>query len=335
MREDREVESVGASDVRLSEERLRLATMFPALVLAEVDCDLRYTWIRNPHPDFDPGQVLGKTDDELDPSPEIQRLVDMKREVIDTGKALHREWFVDRSDGRHYYDFHLRPHVDESGGLTGVLTAALDLTEQKRAEARLERELQEKEQLLTVLREKDAAIRQAYVNVIGAVTGGKLLLMAIDEIEHVFGEPVDDERPVAPGGLGEAIEWLQVALPREFPEMDDITLLVDPAGEALANAVKHAGGGTYQLYRKDGLAQFRVTDHGPGIDFERLPRATLQAGYSSVGTLGLGFDLMLRKCERVLLATQPGLTTVGLEVRGTSSGGARDTDVTRASGLSV
>lgn len=314
MRTTPDVETTPSS-VQLSEERLRLATMFPALVLAEVNRELRYVWIRNPHPDFDPAQVLGRRDDELDPSPEIHRLVEMKREVLETGRPLHRDWSVDRSDGRHYYDFHLMPHFDEEGVVVGVLTAALDLTEQKRAEVRLEEQLQANERLLSALREKDAAIRQAYVNVIDAVTGGKLLLMSSDEIEHVLGEPVGGEREVKPGGLGEAIDWLQATLPGEFPDLKDITQLVDPAGEALTNAVKHAGGGRYQLHRNDGVAQFRVTDHGPGIDFSHLPKATLQAGYSSAGTLGLGFDLMLRRCERVLLSAEPGHTTVVLEVR--------------------
>jgi anti-sigma regulatory factor (Ser/Thr protein kinase) len=316
MREDREGKpDATRTAVQESEERLRLATMFPALVLAEVDRELRYVWIRNPHPDFDPAQVLGRTDEELDSSPEIQRLAEMKQEVIETGRALHKEWFIDRSDGRHYYDFHLRPHLDEKGVVTGVLTAALDLTEQKRAEARLEKELQENERLMDALREKDSAIRQAYVDVIDAVTGGKLLFMSPDEIEQALGLPVEDEQQLVPGGLGEAIEWLQTTVPREFPEMSDITPLVDPAGEALTNAVKHAGGGEYQLYRKGDVAQFRVSDHGPGIDFVHLPKATLEAGYSSIGTLGLGFDLMLKRCERVLLSTQPQNTTLVLEVR--------------------
>ena len=190
--------------------------------------------------------------------------------------------------------------------------AAMRGTERLRMSLRREREEREVQERL---REKDATIRRAYVEVIDAVTGGKLLLMTLDEIEHALGEPVDAEREIRPGELGGAIEWLRRTLAREFPALGDSMLLIDPAGEALTNAVKHAGGGTCRLYRKNHSIQFRVTDHGPGIDFAHLPKATLQAGYSTVGTLGRGFDVMLRRCDRVLLSTQPGNTTVVLEVR--------------------
>jgi hypothetical protein len=38
------------------------------IVPSQFDIDLRYCWIYNPHPDFEPGSVIGKRDDELDNS---------------------------------------------------------------------------------------------------------------------------------------------------------------------------------------------------------------------------------------------------------------------------
>lgn len=43
--------------------RRALATL--GAVVAEVDRELRYLWIDNPHPDFDSGALIGKRDDEL------------------------------------------------------------------------------------------------------------------------------------------------------------------------------------------------------------------------------------------------------------------------------
>lgn len=194
-----------------------------------------------------------------------------------------------------------------------VLSAiAMRGTERLRATLGLEREQREAQEHL---REKDVAIRRAYSGVIEAVTGGRLLLVTPEEAASALGTPIAEERTVAAGGLGEAIAWLRDVLGRESVRMEDSSLLIDPAGEALANAVKHAGGGTYGLYKTSNRIQFRVTDHGPGIDFENLPKATLVAGFSTVGTLGHGFDIMLKRCDRVLLSTQPGETTVILELR--------------------
>jgi len=57
-----------------------------------------------------------------------------------------------------------------------------------------------------------------------------------------------------------------------------------------------------------------VTDRGPGIDFRTLPKATLTPGFSTAASLGMGFTIMLHLCERVLLSTQPGHTSVVLEL---------------------
>lgn len=170
------------------------------------------------------------------------------------------------------------------------------------------------EQLAEEVREKDAAIRRAYVDVIDAVTGGKLLLMTPDEIDQVLGVPVSGEREVVSGGMGSWIEWLEEMLATNFPDIPTSIAFRDACAEAMTNAVKHAGGGNCQLYRRETHVQFRVSDSGGGIDFAHLPKATLQPGYSSVGTLGIGFSAMLKDCERVRLATGQDGTTVVLEV---------------------
>ena len=59
--------------------------------------------------------------------------------------------------------------------------------------------------------------------------------------------------------------------------------------------------------------QVRIEDFGSGIDLETLPRATLERGYSSRGSLGHGFWMMLRTCDRIWLLTGSGGTTVVLE----------------------
>ncbi len=115
-----------------AEERFRLAASVPSIVMAEVDAQLRYVWIHNP-PDFDAAQVIGKRDDELDPSEDAKLLVEWKRMVLATGLPRRCEWSIRRPDGIHYYDLHLRPRLDGNGRTVGITSVAIDITERRRA----------------------------------------------------------------------------------------------------------------------------------------------------------------------------------------------------------
>ena len=180
--------------------------------------------------------------------------------------------------------------------------AAVDITEVRRAER--------------ALRRQDEQLRLAYVDVIGAVTGGKLILLTEESLLEQLGSPLDQPGAVAaPRELAAARHAVSRAAAARYPQWADLTDLVTPLCEALANAVKHAGGGTYQLFELDGRLQVVVHDDGPGIDFRTLPKATLTAGFSTAGTLGVGFTIMLQMADRVLLSTQPGSTRIVLELQ--------------------
>jgi anti-sigma regulatory factor (Ser/Thr protein kinase) len=81
------------------------------------------------------------------------------------------------------------------------------------------------------------------------------------------------------------------------------------------NAVVHGGGGTATLFGdvEAGRVQVWVEDAGKGIDLGLLPRATLERGFSSAGTLGQGFWMMIQTCDRLFLLTGPQGTTLVLE----------------------
>lgn len=89
--------------------------------------------------------------------------------------------------------------------------------------------------------------------------------------------------------------------------------LVTAASEAAMNAVVHGGGGRGRVLSCGTAVQVWVVDSGKGIDAERLPRATLERGYTTAGTLGLGMKLMLDTVDRVSLMTGSGGTTLVLE----------------------
>jgi PAS domain S-box-containing protein len=124
-------------ELRIREERYRVAaTNFPA-VYAQTDNELRYRWIHHPHPDFKVDEIIGKRDDEIEDSEYARRLVALKQKVLESGVGLREEISFLRTDGLHTYDIFIEPYCDDQGIITGVTTAALDITERTRTEEEL------------------------------------------------------------------------------------------------------------------------------------------------------------------------------------------------------
>jgi len=179
--------------------------------------------------------------------------------------------------------------------------SAMDVTDVRRAEQ--------------ALRRQEEGIRQAYVDVLDAVTGGKLILLTEEALAGELGQPLSDLMTISsPEQLSEARRLVVACAELRYPGQIDQADLLSPVGEALDNALKHAQGGTYQVFAGDGCLKVAIIDAGPGIDFRMLPKATLVPGFSTAASLGMGFTIMLHLCERVLLCTRPGLTEVVLEV---------------------
>lgn len=83
-------------------------------------------------------------------------------------------------------------------------------------------------------------------------------------------------------------------------------------GEAIANAVRHAGGGSASLHRRSDGLMFVISDKGTGIADLSLPEVALRQGYSTAGTLGMGYKIMIRVSDRVYLSSSRTGTTVGI-----------------------
>jgi PAS domain S-box-containing protein len=425
-------EVTAREELRESEERLKAAVSVPELVLAETNLELRYVWIHDSHPDADSKRMLGMRDDELDPSPEMCALVDLKRRVLETGASIREEWSVMRSDGRHYYDVFLHPSRKEGDQITGVISVAIDITAGKLAEEELRIALHQAQflariiekssqpfaylspdgslimvnqafeqltgysrgELLTIdkmasevltpvewrepeaqvlqrlretgrpqryekqyirrdgsridvelllhmtdqegpiryygfitdvterkraraheeelrlLQERELAIRQAYSDVIDAVTGGHILILERDEIEDaMIAGASEDYALCEPHELAPARARVAEII-GDMERRDEMLLVFS---EAATNMLKHAGGGTYRVARDSECVQVILSDHGPGIDLRQLPSATLVTGFSTTQTLGMGFTLMLELADRLLLCSDAQGTVLLLE----------------------
>ncbi|MCB0191834.1 MAG: PAS domain S-box protein [Anaerolineae bacterium] len=129
--------------LRLSEERFKRVAANAGMVVAQVDTKLRYVWIYNPAPEFDPTKVIGKRDDELGAFAGIQAIMDLKREVLAAKRGMRREITFENPTGPSTFDTFAEPLYNAAEELIGLTTIGIDLTEQKQMQAAL-KESQEK-----------------------------------------------------------------------------------------------------------------------------------------------------------------------------------------------
>jgi PAS domain S-box-containing protein len=118
-----------------NDQRFKVALKNSQIIVAGTDTDLRYTWIYNPHHNFLPDAVIGKRDTEITHNAGTEKLEQLKQRVLDSGIAAREEIAFPVSDGMRTYDISAEPLFDKDGKLLGVTTAALDVTDRKKAEA--------------------------------------------------------------------------------------------------------------------------------------------------------------------------------------------------------
>ncbi len=125
-------------NLRLTTERFQLAIDSSPISLFCQDRDLRYTWMYNPHRSFDAAAVIGQTDRDILSRPDDAEVTEqVKRLAIATGQRQRREVVIMTDGIELQYDLLVEPMRDRAGRIEGVRCAAIDITEQKRIEARL------------------------------------------------------------------------------------------------------------------------------------------------------------------------------------------------------
>jgi GAF domain-containing protein/anti-sigma regulatory factor (Ser/Thr protein kinase) len=208
-----------------------------------------------------------------------------------------------------FYYRHPHPFTDSdvrvAGAIANLAAAAISTTELYEEQDRLRAEA-----LAAAVRQK-AFIR----DVLASVTEGKLFLC---------NSASDLPKRMKPAGLtitlgkDASLRTLRhrasaVASQIAFPE-ERLLDLVTAVSEAAMNAVTHAGGGQARVYLDgENTIQVWIEDHGQGIDVAQLPRATLEKGYTTAGSLGHGMKIMLNTIDRLWLLTGSTGTTVVLE----------------------
>ncbi len=122
-------------ELKKSEERFRTAIKNSSIIVAQINRELRYTWIYNLNLDFNPDIFIGKRDDELALNHGTKKLMQVKKQVIETGVGIETEIEFPLSDNNLIYNITVEPLRDSTNQIIGATTAAFDITEQKKTEA--------------------------------------------------------------------------------------------------------------------------------------------------------------------------------------------------------
>lgn len=179
---------------------------------------------------------------------------------------------------------------------------------------RLKAEDERREQLVDQFEESNLEFQRSFATIINSLSQGKFVLSSEKDIEAHLGDPLTQRCELGgPDDLSRCRRDLEKFLSEKYPYIEAKKCIV-AFGEAMTNAVKHADGGSFQLFKKDDVLQFMIEDTGMGIEGRTLPKAALTSGFSTVGTLGLGFTVMLEQCDKILLSSRPGKTILVLEV---------------------
>jgi len=120
-----------------SEEKFRITLKNSPIVVWNQDKDLRYTWIYNPNPGFKPEETIGKTDKELLPADDAEKLMQLKRKVLKSGIGTREETKTTIQGNDHYYDLTVEPLLDSNNTIIGITCVAIDITSRKKAEQEL------------------------------------------------------------------------------------------------------------------------------------------------------------------------------------------------------
>ena len=154
-------------------------------------------------------------------------------------------------------------------------------------------------------------------DVLASVTEGRLHLCdAPADLPSALPVIIDQVPLIEKGSLHEVRQKAQETAIRCGFSDERWQDLVTAVGEACMNAVMHGRHGTASICA-DGSEKVQVwiEDRGSGIDIERLPRATMERGYTTAGSFGHGFWLMLKTVDLIWLLTGTTGTTLVIEQR--------------------
>lgn len=154
-------------------------------------------------------------------------------------------------------------------------------------------------------REEKEKIFQVYRDVIYSVTQGKFNLVTFAETlplakEGHLEQEITLRKTEDVGRARNCAEKILAKCKFSPKRRTQIMLCIS---EAATNAVKHAGGGLFQLRLIGKNIRIIISDSGPGMDFARLPHMIFLKGFSTKVSMGYGFSIIYMLADKIYLAT--------------------------------
>lgn len=213
---------------------------------------------------------------------------------------FEHEFRLRRADGEYRWLLNIgRPRLLPDGTFLGYIGSSIDITERREAEQ--------------ALVENETRQRVLLKEILASVTEGKFRLCDTPAELPQRLAAVSQPIPLSLHSIRPIRTATQDAARAQGLSDERLNDLETAVGEAAMNAVVHGGSGIGEVCAERGLVQVWIQDTGGGIDVQRLPRATLQRGFTTAGTLGHGFWMMLQTADILWLLTGPTGTTVVIE----------------------
>lgn len=159
-------------EFEVDENYFSIALKNSSIIVALVDRDLCYRWIYNPHPDFKAFQVIGKRDDEINECKGSEKLMELKKKVIETGKSGSEIISFDLKAGRRFYNVTAEPFYNEDGAVIGATTASMDITEYEKMKRQLI-----KYEKFSVIEKLAAGVAHEFNNILAVIMGNIQLMI--------------------------------------------------------------------------------------------------------------------------------------------------------------
>lgn len=291
------------ADLHMSQQAFKALVDHAPDIIARVDRELRHLYV-NPAVVKVTGipaeEFMGKTNQELGMPEELCALwTQMFNKAFDTQTEQRGEFTFPSRAGNIDYEIRAVPEFSADGQVRTVMSISRDISEQRRLE---------KHKL------------EFYRRTLLAATQGKLVITEEEEIAKLAGPPLEKWDFTQVNELP-AIRWSAARLAQSMGmSKTDVYRLVSCVGEATSNAFKHAGGGAASLHQVSGGLLFMTRDRGNGIDTLNLPNVALVRGYSTTGTGGLGYTMILASADKLYLSTGPAGTVVAASIAAGGSG---------------